>query len=186
MRLPCTSAALLRGLHGNENIAHLPGEWWFLTPVVCPANRGVPLSSIHDISTGKSNRCAVSLVNDCKAPGTLCFLGKGVAELLGRPCGRGMVGDGDRRRSCARMTSTNNSDAGDSGRPPDAGARGSRGAEPRGIRRLTEARRPAKRRRTPQVEPVRRRAQLQSTHALFQAARKIVVYVSQAYEKGVP
>jgi hypothetical protein len=39
-------------------------------------------------------------------------LRKRVTELLGRPCGRGMVDDGDveiRRRSCARTTSTNSS-----------------------------------------------------------------------------
>jgi hypothetical protein len=37
---------------------------------------------------------------------------KGVAELLGGPCGRGMVGDSDVNDPppvCARMTSTNNS-----------------------------------------------------------------------------
>ncbi len=43
--------------------------------------------------------------------------------------------------------------------PADAGARGSRGAEPRAIELLTEVRRPAKRRRTPRVEPIRGRAQ---------------------------
>ena len=30
-----------------------------------------------------------------RAAGTAAVLGKGIAELLGRPCGRGMLGDGD-------------------------------------------------------------------------------------------
>jgi hypothetical protein len=54
----------------------------------------------------------------------------------------------------------------DSGPPTDAGARGFRGGEPRAIARLTETRRPAKRRQRPRVEAVRRRAQLQATHRL--------------------
>jgi hypothetical protein len=91
-----------------------------------------------------------------------------------RPCmrhrGRAAGTAAERRRPTApglrqprpehpiRRGQTTSRGATDSGPPTDAGARGSQGAEPRAIALLTEARRPAKRRRRLQVEPIRRRA----------------------------